>query len=486
MKLAFRRPQWLFACTLLVYLAFLTRTYYWDGVLFSLDIESVQQGRASAATLFHPNHLIYNAFGLLLYSGVVHIWPGIRAITVLQSFNALTSVAAGCVFYLLARRITTVRGVPFFCWLLFAAGATWWKFSTDADVYILCVLLLLLSALSLLHSRPKLILAGVFHALAMLLHELAVFTYIPVLAFILLDPTKPVGRRIRTALAYCAGTGSVVAGAYLLCYSQANHTTYPTLVSWITSYATDSGFTHSAGQIVRSYLTSYLKLFAGGKFSLIREFFSIAECAALLLSLTLLVWAALLFTRAGGGNEGKTDSRALLFLWTWFAGYALFLGAWDPGSAFHKLFVWPAIVLLIGLYLARGCYTREHMRAFTVLVAALAAWNFGAFIYPHSHAAADPVLVVAQRVDRELPKNSTVYYRFFDPDDWYLDYFAPGRDWKGLPPGATPATFFEANTGPVCFETTALDGLHADFDPNLHWELVNGSHNIRLACLKRP
>jgi hypothetical protein len=474
------RPYYLLcACILLLYFAFLTRTYYWDGVLFSLDIEGVHQGHVPATALFHPNHLIYNAVGYAIYSVAVWLWPGIRALTVLQLVNVVASVFAGYVLFLIARRVTDARAVAFFCWLLFAAGATWWKFSTDADSYIVSVLLLLFCALFFLGQQPRIILAGLCHAAAMLFHELAIFMYVPVLAWILLDARKTLVRKLAIVVAYCAATGAIVTVAYWVCYWDTNHDVYPNLLSWATSYSSDKGFTSSLSDIVRHYLTSYLKLFAGGKLSLIRQFFGVTECAALLLCVALILGAIRLVRRPRIAEQTNVDRRALIFVWTWFIGYALFLGAWDPGSAFHKLFIWPAMVLLIGVYVVRSNYARQRVRAFTVFAAALAAWNFAAFIYPHSHVEADPVLVFAQKIDRELPKDALVLYRVFDPDDWYLEYFAPGRTWS-------PFVLIDSFplSRPVCYETTALGEAQGPIDPNMKWELVNKAHNVRVGCLK--
>ncbi len=473
-----------------------TRTYYWDGVRFSLDIEGAHRGVLPIAALFHPNHLIYNVAGYSIYSVLLPLWPNLRAIHVLQTINIVLSLLAGYVLFLIAKRITDNRGVAFFCWLLFTTGATWWKFSTDADSYVACVLFLLLSALFLLSARPRIVPAALCHAAAMLFHELAIFAYVPVLAWIFFDLRKTPRSKLRIALLYGAGTLGPVAIAYWFCYMQANHALYPTLLSWITSFAADSGFTHSIGEIIGYYLTSYVKLFAGGKLSLIRDFFSFLECAALLLCAVFLIWAIRLFKKPHDTEEASVDQKAVVFLWAWLIGYALFLAAWDPGSAFHKLLVWPAIVLLLGVYIVRAQYARQRVRASTILGAALTAWNFGAFIYPHSQPPADPVLMLALKLNRELPKDATVYFKALDPDDWYLEYFAPGRRWIPLPKDRRDLPkAIGLDAGPVCFETTALDSLKDDpaLDEGMilwghsyrRWYLVNSHHNIRLECLKR-
>ncbi|MGA8027821.1 MAG: hypothetical protein WB992_11800 [Bryobacteraceae bacterium] len=474
-----------------LYLLFLTRTYYWDGVLFALQIESVRRGELPAAILFHPNHLVYSAFGYVLYSAASIFGLHARAITILQIFNAALSTMAGYALDVLAKRLTGCSLVAAFCWLLFATGATWWKFSTDADSYIVSVFLLILTMSFLFENRPNLVAAAACHTTAMLFHELAVFTYVPVLAAIAWDSERSKRARWWTSIAYMAGTGSVVGGVYLLAYVYANHAAYPTLFAWVTSYASDSGFTHSVRQIVSSYLSSYLKLFVGGKLALIRDYFSVTVCLSLAIALGTLVWAVLSLRRPQFDSQTRVDRRAEPVLWVWLLSYAVFLGSWDPGSAFHKLFVWPSIVLLAGLAIAKRTRLLERRRAFLALALAIGAWNFAAFIYPHSHASADPVLVLAETIDRQLPKQANIYYRVLDPDDWYLEYFAPGRFWSPINVASSRAytgLVYPAR-GPVCFETTALDILDKDpiftsqIDPSRRWDLVNARHNIRLECL---
>ena len=457
----------LLAFILLLYAAFATRSYYWDGVLFALNIESVAQGHASPAMLIHPNHLLYSAFGYVLYRAALFCGLTLRAITVLQIFNMLASTAAAALLYWIARRITQSAATALFCLTLFACGATWWKFSTDADAYVVTVLLLLLAIYLVLQEQPRVLAAALCHIAAMLFHQLAIFTYPAVLAAILLDDRQAKQKRIWLSGAYIFGTAASVGAAYWICYSQADHAAYPSLAKFVASYASDSGFTRSPGEIVTAYLASYSKLFVGGKPGLIKEYFSVASALAFALCATALGFAMAHWR--GATAKPQRNRRALTVVWAWLLPYALFLACWDPGSAFHKLFVWPPMVLLLGVYVA----WRRATPSIAIAIA-IAAWNFGAFIYPHAHASADPVLLLAQRIDREMPKQATVYYRAFSPDDWYLDYFAPGRTWLKL--NETPAA------GPFCLDTTALTAAANRGGAAQHWELVNSQHNIRLEC----
>lgn len=443
------------ACAFVLYAAFPTRTYYWDGVLFALNIEDVARGQSSPLMLFHPNHLLYTAFGYVLYRAALASGLTVRAITALQLANVVASVAACAVLYAVARRLLESREKALFCATLFAFGATWWKFSTDANAYIFSILLILLAVWFATATPARWRAAALCHAGAMLFHELAVFAYAVILAAMLLH--RP--RRIALCVAYVAGTAALLAIAYWICYSLTDHSRYPTLLAWITSFASDSGYTRSLAQITGSF-ASYVKLFVGGRIALIREYLSVLSAVAFAIcAIAAVIAFRQRAIKAGAGNHA--------LLWAWAIPYVIFLGSWDPGSPFHKLFVWPSIVLLIAAYLP----TRY------ALAVALAAWNFGAFIYPHSHASADPVLVLAQKIDRELPKNATIYYAAFSPDDWYLAYFAPGRKWIKLNG--------EIAEGASCFDTTAL-ASNPGVPTNRTWELVNTQHNIRLACRIGP
>jgi hypothetical protein len=455
----------LLALVLIVYAAFATRTYYWDGVLDALNIESVAGGETSPAVLFHPNHLLYSALGYVLYRAA---GSSLRAITVLQILNILASAATASLLYTIAKRITKSDLTALFCLILFAFGATWWKFSIDADPYIISVLLLLAAFWFATESPPRIWRAAICHTLAMLFHELAIFAYPAILAAILLQSTT---KKARDCALYTLTTAGSVAAAYWVCYSQSDHRMYPTLFTWLTSYASDSSFTRSLRELVNPYLTSYLKLFVGGRFSLIRDYFSAVSGLALAICVASLASTVVLFRRDGA--SAYPDRRQRILLWIWLTPYAIFLACWDPGSAFHKLFVWPPIVLLIGAYVGRK-------KASIAIAIAIAAWNFGAFIYPHSHTSADPVLVLAEKIDRELPKNAVIYYSAFSPDDWYLDYFAPGRKWIKL----TSVSDLTSTPGPVCLDTTALATYKPAIDSGPKWHLINKQHNIRLECLK--
>jgi hypothetical protein len=468
-----------FIGSVLIYSAFLTRTYYWDGVLFSLYVEKVRNAELPPSILFHPNHLLYSGFGYILYSFVHSCGLHLRAITLLQLANVFASTFTAVLIFRCTKRLSGSNRLAAFCCLLFASGATWWKFSTDADSYIPSVLLLVIAVDSLLGGRRSLVIAGGCHVLAMLFHELAIFAYLPILTAVFLED-KPQSERIRRACVYMLSTSLSVTLVYFSAYWFAGRGSGRTFLGWITSFSAESQMTHSWQQIVIGYPASYLKLLGGGKLSLVREYFSAPVFTALLLCLAALLGGVLLMRRPRPESANPADRRAKAVLWAWVLPYLLFLAWWEPQSAFYKLFIWPPAVLLFGCFIAERSFWMARLRALIAVSTALAAWNFGAFIFPHSHSSADPILALAETINQESPRNVTVYYRVLSPDDWYLQYFAPGRRWLPLP-GDTRSLqplSFES----VCLETTALESVNVQTPSKREWRLVNSKHNVRFAC----
>jgi hypothetical protein len=479
------RPESLLVTAILVlYLAYLTHTYYWDGVLFSIYIEDAAHATAPVSSLIHPNHLLYNVLGFAVYRAASGVGVHARAITLLQIMDALASIAAAWLLYRFAEGLTGSKNVAILCCLLFATGATWWKFSTDADAYTVAVLCEIAACYFALCNSPRWALAGAFHIGGMLVHELAIFVYFPVLAAIWIRERR---RAVRIGILYLLTTGGGIAAAYMVSYSLVDHHTYPNIVRWMTSYS-GARFTNSLADLTKLYLASYPKLFGGGKIGFLRTYFSAPVCMGLLVCIASFV-CGLRIIKKKRWSDGAPATGDPVLLWAWFVPYAIFLALFDPGSTFHKLFLWPALVLLIGVYVSRSRFMVVRVAALLSFAIALAGWNFAAFIYPHSRASADPVLVLAQKINRESPKNATVYYTAFSPDDWYLRYFAPGRRWVQLSEKSASRQALSA-PGPVCFETTAVDVLaHGpETKPGLQttrsWNLVTSQHNIRFECFR--
>ena len=120
---------------LALYLAFPTKAYYWDGVVFAQAIEDVASHSAAVISLAHPNHLVYNFVGYFVYRLLHGFDANLRAITALQILNSIFSAGSATILFLILRETLRSIYLSACLTLLFALSATWWKFSTDANAH---------------------------------------------------------------------------------------------------------------------------------------------------------------------------------------------------------------------------------------------------------------------------------------------------------------------------------------------------------------
>lgn len=456
---------------LVVYLALLTRSHYWDGVLFSYYIEGVAHAQMARASLFHPNHLLYSAAGYVLYDMLSPIH--LRAITCLQIGSAVCGAATAALIYHVLQVLTRSTRIAIVCAILFAFGATWWKFSTDAASYVPAVLLTTLAVRAALGGR--LVEAFAYHVSAMLIHQLAIFAFLPV-AFALYANG---GRR--KLFMYASLTVVATIAIYLAIFQGTEASSGRGFFDWLTSYSGEAKTARTAAIIFRDYPLSYLKLFLGGKLSLIRDFLSALVITSLVAAFISL-FAGLWFLRKPELPTAQQPIADRIIRWTlllWIAPFAIFLLWFEPGNAFYKLFLWPPAVLLAGIAVANSAWWRSRLKSLLFFSLAITAWNLGAFIYPHTKPESDPVYSLALKLNRELPPDAKIFYRTFSPDNWYLAYFAPGREWHVAPTGNL------APEAPLCLETSALGAADVNASglrETRSWQLIDDKHHVRVAC----
>ena len=133
-----------------------------DGVIFSLGIESASG--AGIAPLIVPNHLLYSVLGF----GIILAFPpalaAVRALPVLQLLDTIASLLSALLLFRLLYRLFEERYAALALTAIFAFGATWWKYSVDADAYIVSTLFILAAATRLLlHGTRRLWITGAWH-----------------------------------------------------------------------------------------------------------------------------------------------------------------------------------------------------------------------------------------------------------------------------------------------------------------------------------
>lgn len=484
-------PALLSLALLAIYLAFPTKVYYWDGIVFA---QAIEDASGPGVSLAHPNHLVYNFAGYFFYRLLRGFGADIRAITTLQILNSVLSAACATILFSILRDALRSLYLSFCLTLLFALSATWWKFSTDANAYIASVFFLLVCFYLVLPDRrpAPLLLAFVFF-LAMCFHQLAVVAY-PVFALgvYLQDGGVSIRRRLLNALTFSVAAFVLIVVTYAVVFYQATGSfELASFLRWTASFSPDV-VTHSDIWSSLGYsLRGQVRLFFGGRLNLLQGLTSsgVMLLIALLVFAVVLLIAAVLWNvvtlkrRLRGARLSLRQKTVLLLALLWAAVYLAFLFFWLPQNTFYRLFYLPALVLLFGLALSALSQSNGRRTFATALfVVAVGLANFLFLIYPYSHVEKYPPLAFALQMNREWTPGTTVYYAAENSDASLVRYFNPATRWQLLPDQLPEGTS-------AWLETTAIDRVSATAEgtrwlnehthPNSLRELNNGAYRIR-------
>ena len=460
-----RVALWLiFFATAVIYLAFPTRVYYWDGITFARAIEDASSLDPS---LVHPNHLIYNFAGYLFYKLLRTFGVELRALTALQILNSLLSAVCASVLFAILRDTLRSLYLAVCLTLLFAFSATWWKFSTDANAYIASVLFLLVSFYLVLperKARPWLVALTFFFSMAF--HQLAVLMF-PVLALgvYLQDGPISIKRRVANALYFSILSAILILAsyAYLFSLARGSFDIYE-FKRWITYYSPDADTQFRLWSTLQYTLRGHVRLFFGGRFNLLKGLVNPLVVLLLACLIAAVLWLLVELLRGLGKTTNNDRERklrlqprektVLLLSLVWTIVYVVFLHFFLPQNTFYRLFYLPALILLLGAGLSSLKDKASNSWRLAAFVAAVGLANFLFLIYPFSHVEKYPPLAFALQMNREWPVGTVIVYGAESSDVSLLRYFTPGTKWKLLRPST-----IEDLGGTAWLETSAIDQL---------------------------
>jgi hypothetical protein len=438
-----RRPLllFMFAGILLAYLLLLTKNYYWDGIFFAQKIEDVP---GLDPSLLHPNHLFYNVFGYFFYRAARAVGLQVRAIEVLQVLNCFVSVLGAYVLFRILLDCLKSLYLSAVLTLLFAFSATWWKFSTDADSYIPSVFFLLVGFYLILPGRrPRPFLLAVVHAASMFFHQLAILFFpVIVLGILWQTSSQPAKQRLAPVLKYSLTAFLITFPIfYYSFYLVTGGFAFKPFIQWITTFSPEHGFTFNAWDNLTYTLRGHSRLFAGGRFAFLRDFkspllFALAGAALILAALffyKLIRHFRELKTDFGAALKENGNFRRLRLLCAvWIGCYLVFLFFFIPQNTFYRLFYLPAIVVLLGTFLAPVEAAQGHVRRYraALFVALLAVANLTFSAYPYAQVRANPPLALALSMNKAWPEGTNVFYAAWNSDNLLVRYFNPGTVWR--------------------------------------------------------
>lgn len=420
----------LFAAVSLLYLSFPTQNYYWDGIFFAQIIEEDPGG----LWYLHPNHLLYNPLGRMLWLGLNAVGMDLRALTVLQVLSSLTGAAAVAVLFCVLLDLETSPYTALCLSLALAFSATWWKFATDASSYVPATLLLVLCLRLLVKKdRPQFVLTGLIHSAAMLLHQLAILFYpAAVLAFWSRTAGQPRRERLKGIASYTLAAAIPTGVTYVLAFAFKNdHWTVREFARWVASYSPDASFSFALGKNLATSVVGHVRLVLGGNMRLVMDQRSpVSAVAAVALVATLLILIRRFVQKPPQSLPLLENLRRLLpALAVWWAVYVVFLLVWLPHNTFYRLFYLPALVLMAAGFV-HGPKTKYNRLALSV--AALFLVNFGFYIYPQSRPGTNPSVVIADEMRGVWKPGDVVYWDVYAADNRTIRYFSPEVEWKEL------------------------------------------------------
>ena len=429
----------------LLYLVTLTADYYWDGITFALQIEKVAKSERGVSLLFHQNHLIYDAFGYVLYSATQALGFSVRAIRVLQIANAIIGAISVGVFFRLTFLVTRIRSVALLSASLMAFSAVWWKLATDANAYVISILLILISARALTAEKPKWVVAGLALAGAMLFHQLAALFYLAALAAIFARPNLE--KKGSYALALSSVVWGPVLCAYYVCASMLHDIKDPLgVIRWAMSNPSGVSLSNSPLSGAALFLRGQLDLFLGHSFALYRREAGWIEYLFTLVTICtasgFIISAARerrLSVFLKGLYRFGFETRVQWRLWgpmltMWLGAYLVFLLFWEPWQTLYRAFYLPALALLCALILAN---LRERLSASVTTTAALAIstialFNLSFYVLPNMRATANPLVAAARQANQVWNDTTIIYFADRNEADTAFEYFNDKTDWKRL------------------------------------------------------
>jgi len=425
------------ASVLAIYALIPTRDFYWDGVSFAHAIEDAP---GTPADLFFPNHLIYNITGYLVWRSLAAAGLHLRALFVLQAMDAVFAAAAVYLVWDLIQKMTgsTVRAG---CGaLLFAFSAQWWKFSSDADAYIPSIFFLLASFRWIMASpRPRPLVAGLAHSVAMLFHQLA-FLFIPVAALgLMLRGNRPgAGKRtwLGDVVKYGAMAGSLTGAAYWAAFQSARPFIGASrFIDWISVHSSDANIALAWYERLRYCMRGTFRLFFGGRVNRIDPD---AMALAGFIASMLVAAAALWILRRRKDNEPDHQHHphtpgalpaAFVTLSAWILVYVIFLFFWLPQNVFYRMFYLPPIIFMLA-WLPQ--WNTRRMWFAVIPAAVVFVWNFNMLIYPSAQIKTNEVLSFALRRGNEWSPGTVILYGRSHTDLWLISYFNPQVQWIPL------------------------------------------------------
>ncbi len=391
---------------LLLYLAFPSSIYNFDGVACAIAVEL-----GDIKHLLHGNHLIYGFAGFLFHRALAVIGLKMGALAALQIFGALLGAGGAAMFVQLLRRRGFSTRLSIFCAIGLAVSFGYWLWSIEVQVYLLSAFFLIGALGEALEDEPRVYRLALWHSMAMLAHGANVL-WTPVALYALWRSRQDPARRRTDVSRYLLASALCVLAVYMAAIVLAiEPADLRELKIWLIGTAgltPDRSFAwHGPLNPVRGLL-DWLRV--GG------------NIVSPLRVLALPLWFAVFWGLTRGS---KKDRRLAVSAALWIPVYALLYLQWEPTNLKYRLSDLIPLWLAGALLARRVCEWRWGRTVCGVFLAILFAANLGMGILPGGRPGANEDYARAMWIKKSTPPDAWIAAA--DVEEVYVPYFAHRR-----------------------------------------------------------
>ena len=419
---------------LALYLLTPNRQYQFDALDYATAAKT-------GTHLFHPHHVLYNAFGWL----ICRLVPG-EPLRILATVNAIFTVAAAVLLARVVGRATGSTGLGRAAAVGYALTHGAWYMATAVEVYPISIFGEMVALTAVLETparragRPPaaadepvrgaslcwILVAGLGSAVGMLFHQTALFS-VPAIAWIVWQR-----QGLSRALVYLAVAGLATGGVYVAIAAHEGAHSLTDLLRWLTAYAHTAQFsTGTWGGGLNPMKMAGAALGIVGTFVFPSFVWNIqpfsgfrpgaAEITPLALSAAAVVLFVTLMLRARKGGPAPTEDKPLRrALALWWVSHAVFTVWWESVNFEFWLMALAPFVFWLALRLKP--VVRENKRRAWLALALFGAGNLAITFIPDTLRSHNGWLSIVELVDAH-GRDGDIVYSNEPAVDGYLRYF---------------------------------------------------------------